>query len=79
MSGKSHVIKYRCATIIISLSTEGKSDDWSDKVHFPLHGPRSISAFIYFIDETAHGLCGLHLESASESRYSLGTGATRTD
>ena len=50
-------------------SEEGKSDDWSDKAHFPLHGPRSISAFVYFIDETAHGLRGLHLESASEGRY----------
>ena len=32
-------------------------------------GPRSISPFVYFINETTHGLCGLHLESASEGRY----------
>ena len=46
---------------------EGESDDWTDKAHFPLHGRRSISAAVYFIDETAHGQRGLHLESASDS------------
>ena len=33
------------------------------------YGPRSISAFIYFTNETTHGLRGLHLESTSEGRY----------
>ena len=50
-------------------SKEGKSDDWSDKAYFSLYGPISISAFVYCINETTHGLCGLHLESASEGRY----------
>ena len=34
-----------------------------------IYGPRSISAFVYFINDTTHGLRGLHLESASEGRY----------
>ena len=38
-----------------------------DKAQFPLHERRSISAALHFVDETAHGLRGLHLESASES------------
>ena len=50
-------------------SEEGKSDDWSDKAYFSLHGPISNSAFVYFINETTYGLRGLHLKSASEGRY----------
>ena len=42
-----------------------------NKAHFSLYGPRSISSFVYFINETTHGLRGLHLESASEGRYCL--------
>ena len=66
-----------------------------NKAHFSLYGPRSISSFVYFINETTRGLRGLHLESASEGSIllswkmhredrhdwyqTLGTGATRTD
>ena len=43
-----------------------------NKAHFSLYGPRSSSSFVYFmINETTHGLRGLHLESASEGRYCL--------
>ena len=41
-------------------SEEGDSYDWTDKAH--LHGRRSISAAVYFIDKTAHALRGLHLK-----------------
>ena len=46
-------------------SEEGKYDDWSDSdtAHFSIYGPRSISAFVYFINETTHGLRGLHIWS----------------
>ena len=57
---------------------EGKSDDCSDNAHFPLHGRIRISAVEYFIDETAHGLRGLHLESESR-HYPAGKCTEKSD
>ena len=58
----------RIATCSLRTLTDRLKENYSiDKAHFSLHGRICISSAVQFIDETAHGLRGLHLESASGS------------